>query len=72
MSMNVPLRLPFVTRTRNATILLAHTGVLVTLGTPETGKHAQVRNLDRTMSLGNIQDDLLSSFLSVSEAEILN
>ena len=49
MSMNAPLRLPFVTWMRNATILLAHTAVLATLGTLVTGKHALVRKLGRAM-----------------------
>ena len=34
-------------------MLLDHTAVLVTLGTLVTGKHAQVRELNRIMSLGN-------------------
>ena len=51
--MYAPLYLPPVTFTRNAPILLAHTAVLATLGTLVTGKHAQVRKLDRIMLLGN-------------------
>ena len=39
----------------NAAILLAHTAALATLGTLETGKHAQVRNLGRAITLEDKQ-----------------
>ena len=45
--MNAPPRLRPVTSTPTATILLAHTAVLATLGTLVTGKHAQVCELGR-------------------------
>ena len=56
--MSAPLRLPRVTWTSNAPILLAHTAVLATLGTLVTGTDAQVRELGRAMSLGNIEYEL--------------
>ena len=56
--MSAPLHLPRVTCTRNAAMLLAHTTVLATLGTLVTGTDAQVRELGRKMSLGNIEYEL--------------
>ena len=49
--MNALLCLLPVTLTRSATILLAHTAALATLGTLVTGKHAQVHNLAMAKSL---------------------
>ena len=51
--MSAALRLPPVTWTRSATILLAHTAVLAILGTLVTGKHAQVRELRRILRIEN-------------------
>ena len=48
--MSAPLRLPRVTCTRNAPILLAHTAVLATQGTLVTGTDAQVRKPGRMIS----------------------
>ena len=53
--MSAALRLPHATLTRGATIPLAHTAVLAILGSLVTEKHAQVRNLARAMSLGNVE-----------------
>ena len=53
--MSAALRLPPVTRKQSATIQLAHTAVFANLGTLVTEKHAQVRNLAKTMSLGNVE-----------------
>ena len=48
--MSAPLCLPRVTRSLNAAILLAHTAVLVTLGTLVTGTDAQVRKPGKMIS----------------------
>ena len=60
--MSAPLRLPRVTCTRNAPILLAHTAVLATLGTLVTETDAQVPKLGRKMSLGNREYELRAFF----------
>ena len=56
--MSAALRLPPVTWTLSATILLAHTAVLAVLGTLVTAKHAQVRELRRILRIENTEYQL--------------
>ena len=63
-SMNAPLHHPSVMWTRNATILLAHTAVIATLGSLVTGKHAKLCELGRIMRMESTECKLTFRFNS--------